>query len=35
MVWDEKQPSNVFLTKPNGKWNQSNEKVALSDSKCM
>ena len=30
----EKQPSNVFLTKWNGKCTQLNKKVVLLDSKC-
>ena len=33
IVLNEKQPSNVFLTKRNGKCNQTN-KVVVSDSKC-
>ena len=31
---DEKQPSNVFLTKGNQKCNQPNKKVVLQDIKC-
>ena len=34
IVWNEKQPSNVFLTKRNGKCTQPNKKVVTSDSKC-
>ena len=34
IVQNEKQPSNDFLTKPNGKCTQLNKKVVLSDSNC-
>ena len=33
-IQNEKQPSNVFLTKPSGKCTQPNKTLILSDSKC-
>ena len=35
IVQNEKQPSNVFLTKRNGKCTQPNKKVVPSDNKCI
>ena len=34
IVWNEKQPLNVFLTKRNGKRTKPNNKVVLLDYKC-
>ena len=34
IVQNEKQPSNVFLTKQNGKFTQPNKKAVLPHSKC-
>ena len=31
---NKKQSSNIFSTKPYGKWTQPNEKVVLEESKC-